>query len=469
MGLLRFIANSPLALLVCALAGGVAGWFMPFLSHAGLLIGQLYMAFINLAAFPLLVVITLFGLKRTLQLPKPLSRFFMIAVYAVVIVFVCSVIGVLMSSIVGIGQNLEQEKLQYLGGVVQAAGGESIDARMEFFGKEQPAQNPSQWAAMVPQNYFKVLTDGKILGILICTIILGLGTAWVDKKKSSYFMDILDGIYRALEIIISQVNVFIPLLVFAMSAYFAATATPATLKAMGGFVAFYAGMALAISCLALVFISKKSKLAFVDVVSALKTPMLISLTSSNSTASIPDAIHAMSSKLGYSRGVVEFVVPSASVFMRSGAALYFAGLAVFIGNLYGQVLDFESFLMVCLMATMAAFASAGHSGVAVVGFAATLLHALKLPVEAALILFVAIDHLCEGPRSLLSLMLGCVLIVLVSQGLPSERDDSSALFGRNSQQKIRFTFTTGSIVLILVSFVLISTLIVILGVGVGMR
>ena len=470
MGLLRFIANSPLALLVCALAGGVAGWFMPFLSQAGLLIGQLYMAFINLAAFPLLVVITLFGLKRTLQLPKPLSRFFMIAVYAIVIVVVCAILGVFLSSLVGIGEHLEQEKLKYLGSVVQSAGGESVDARMEFFGKEQPLQNSgAQWAAMLPQNYFKVLTDGKILGILICTIILGLGTAWVDKKKSATFMEILDGIYRALELIISQVNVFIPLLVFAMSAYFAATATPATLHAMGGFIAFYIGMSLAISALAVLFISKKTKLGFADVALALKTPMLISLTSSNSTASIPDTINSMSSKLGYSRGVVEFVVPAASVFMRSGAALYFAALAVFIGNLYGLALDLEGFGTICLLATLAAFASSGHNGIAVVGFAGAVLHALKLPAEAALILFMAIDHLCEGPRSLLSLMLGCVLIVLVSQGLPSERVDSLTLFGNSTQQKIRFTFTLNALLLALACFVLIAVFIVILGVGVGMR
>lgn len=470
MGLLRFIANSPMALLVCALAGGVVGWFMPFVSQAALLVGQLYMAFINLAAFPLLVVITLFGLKRTLQLPRPVSRFLMMSVYAIMIVVLCAVTGVVFASMLGLGQHLDQEKLHYLGSVVQAAGGETVDARMEFFGKEHAQQNAAaQWAAMVPQNYFKVLTEGKILGILICTIILGIGTAWVDKKKAASLMDILDGIYRALELIISQVNMFIPLLVFAMSAYFAATATPASLNALGRFIAVYAGMALSISGLAVFFISQRTKLSFYAVVSALKTPMLISMTSSNATASIPDTIHAMSSRLGYSRGVVEFVVPAASVFMRSGAALYFAAVAVFIGNMYGQALDLESFVMISLAASWAAFASSGHSGVAVVGFTAVVLHTLQLPVEAGLALFVAIDHLCEGPRSLLSLMLGCVLIVVVSQGLPSERVESQAIFGPMTQQKIRFTFTLNALLLAVGCFVLMAALIVMLGVGVGMR
>ena len=470
MGLLKFIANSPLALLVCALAGGVAGWFMPIVSAPALMVGQLYMAFINLAAFPLLVVITLFGLKRILHLPKPLSRFLMMAVHVIVIVSLCAVVGAALAGVFGVGQNLQQDKLHYLGSVVQSAGGEAVEAKMEFFGKELPMQNLlPQWANIVPYNFFKVLMDGKILGILICTIVLGIGVAAADKKKSAAFMDILDGIYRALELIISQVNLFIPVLVFAMSAYFAATATPATLHALGDFIVLFAGVSLGISALALVFVWKKTKLAFVDVVSALKTPMLISLASSNATASIPDTIHAMSSRLGFSRGVVEFVVPMASVFMRSGAALYFAVLAVFIGNLYGQSLDFESFSMICLAATLAAFASAGHSGVAVVGFVGAVLHVLQLPAEAALVLFVAIDHLCEGPRSLLSLMLACVLIVLVSDGLPSERIESYEKSGNAGQENVQLTFTRQAIFWGLACFFLVGFLIVLLGIGVGMR
>jgi aerobic C4-dicarboxylate transport protein len=469
MRLLKFIAYSPLALLVCALAGAVVGWFLPMTSSATFLVGQLYMAFIYLAAFPLLVVITVFGIKRTLLLPKPLSRFLMMAVYGIAIVAVCAVVGALLSGMLGLGTQLEPEKLRYLGGVVQAAGGETVDARIEFFGKEAPQpQDVSFGSGVLPQNFFKVLTDGQILGILICSMILGAGVAWVDKKKSAALMDILDGIYRTLEIIVAQVNLFIPVLVFAMSAYFAATATPEALYAMGGFIAFFVGFSLLISALAVVFIWKKTKLTLPEVLIALKNPMLISLASANPTASIPDTIHAMSSRLGFSRGIVEFVVPASSVFVRSGAALYFAALAVFVGNLYGQSLTLESLGLIALMATFAAFTSAGHSGIAVVGFAAVMLHALKLPVEAAIALFMAIDHLCEGPRSLLSLMLGCVLIVLVSQGLPSERIEQQ---GKDASMHatVRLTLTSHSMLLASACVLAVMVLIVLLGVGVGMR
>jgi Na+/H+-dicarboxylate symporter len=470
MGLLRFIARSPLALLVCALAGAVVGHFFPLTSHVTHLVGQLYVAFIYLAAFPLLVVVTVFGVKRTLQLPRPLPRLFMVAWYALLMVLGCASLGALLSQATGLGANLDAEQLHYLGGVVHAAGGETVDAQMAFFGADTVAVlSTSLGGGMLPDNFFQVLTEGKILGIVMCTMVLSVGIAWVDKKKSSALIDILDGIYRALEIIVSQVNLFIPVLVFAMSAYFAATATPATLHAMGGFIALFVGLALILSGLALVFIWKKTKLPFFQVLGALKNPMLISLASANATASIPDTIHAMSARLGFSRGLVEFVVPGSAVFVRSGAALYFAALAVFISHLYGQPINFEALVMIVFMATTAAFASSGHSGLMLVGFAAAMLHGLQLPSEAALALFVAIDHLCEGPRSLLSLMLGCVLIVLVSQGLPSERVELPLQSHAAASKTFRLTMSGHAIGLVLVCLVLVATLIVLLGIGVGMR
>lgn len=469
MEFLRFIARSPLALLVCALAGAVVGYFFPVTSHVTHLVGQFYVAFIYLAAFPLLVVVTVFGVKRTLQLPRPLSRFLMVAFYALLMVLGCAMLGALLSQAWGLGLHLEPEQLHYLGGVVQAAGGETVDAQMRFFSAEAAPAAPTGFAGgMLPDNFFKALTDGKILGIVLCTMILSVGIAWVDKKKNSALVDILDGIYRALEIIVSQVNVFIPVLVFAMSAYFAATATPATLHAMGRFIALFVGTSLVISALALVFVWKKTQLPFTLVLGALKNPMLISLASANATASIPDTIHAMSARLGFSRGIVEFVVPASAVFVRSGAALYFAAIAVFITHLYGQSLGLEALIWIVLLATLTAFASSGHSGLMVVGFAAAMLHGLQLPSEAALALFVAIDHLCEGPRSLLSLMLGCVLIVLVSQGLPSERVELQPAEGR-ANKTIRVTLTLHTMVAAVACLVLVCVLIVLLGIGVGMR
>ena len=107
--------------------------------------------------------------------------------------------------------------------------------------------------------------------------------------------------------------------------------------------------------------------------------------------------------------------------------------------------------------------------VAVVGFVGVVLQIVQLPVEAALALFMAIDHICEGPRSLLSLMMACVLIVIVSEGLPSERLEAQLKSDSVSGANVQLSFTLNSLLLAFGCFILMVLLIILLGIGVGMR
>jgi Na+/H+-dicarboxylate symporter len=238
---------------------------------------------------------------------------------------------------------------------------------------------------------------------------------------------------------------------------------------MGSFLASFFVFAISLSVLATVLIWKRAGVSPGAVWSALKAPALISLTSASTTATIPDAIEAMSSKLGFSRGIVELVIPISSVFMRAGAALYFALLAVFVANLYDRSIAAPEFLLICLGASMAAFASAGHNSLAAVGFAGIVLSMLNLPVEAALALFLAIDLICEGPRNLLSLLFACVLIVLVSRGLPSERVEHAVAADLRPPEPLRFVFSRASVAMAVACVLLVAVLITIAGIGVGMK
>ena len=129
----------------------------------------------------------------------------------------------------------------------------------------------------------------------------------------------------------------------------------------------------------------------------------------------------------------------------------------------------ELFLLICLGASMAAFASAGNNSLAAVGFAGIVLSMLNLPIEAALALFLAVDLICEGPRNLLTLLFACVLIVLVSRGLPSERIEITASADLKALEPVRFVFSRAGAAMALACVVLVAILITIAGIGVGMR
>lgn len=469
MGFLRRLASNPLLLLLCLLAGAIAGSVLPDMAEPAYLLGQVYLALINMVSIPLMVVATFFGLRQTMALPQPLRRCVMMLVLALGLVFAAAIAGTLFGFLTSPGSSIDAGSRAYLGSVVlsSAAG----NAEMLLFSTDaQDAGAPHPWGLLLPDNFFRALAQGQSLGILICAILFGLAFASMGKSQSNVLMGIFEAIYRTFETIISRVNLLIPLLVFGLAAHFAAGVDGQVLRAMGSFVAGFATLCAGLAALCVVVVWRNGAAPLSTVLSCLKTPAIISLTSASSTAGIPDTIRAMSAKLGYSRGIVELVVPAAAIFVRAGSAVYFALLAVFVANVYGHPLGGSELLLIGLGATLAAFASAGASSLAVVGSGGMVLSMLNLPIEAALALFLAIDIICEAPRNLLSMLVCCVLIVLVCKGLPSERtaefkSDEEAL----PPAPLQFSFTRATASAALLTSLALAGLMVVAGISVGQR
>lgn len=470
MGVLTKIANNPLALLVCLIVGAVAGRFLPELGFYGYVAGQLYLAVISMAAIPLLVVATFFGLRQTLALPQPGRRMLMIAGLAVLLVGLSSVVGAGLGVLAGPGLDLDHGARQYLGGLVQKAGGDAENTEIDLFATQpKPQEQEPLIASFFPDNFFRALAEGRTLGILLCAILFGLAFAALSKTTNNTLTGIFEATYRALELIIAGANLLLPVLAFGVAAHLVANTDARTVEAMSGFLGCFLLAAFGLSLLAMAVVRRQCGLPMMEVVAALKAPVLISLTSANATATIPHTIEAMSTKLGFSRGIVELVTPTSSVFLRTGAALYFTLVALFVANLYGRPVALQELALLCAAASLAAFASAGSNGVGNLGYAAMVLSTLQLPMEAALALFLAIDLICEGPRSLLTLLFACVLIAVVSGGLPSERVVNGESGLARSFRPIQFAFSRGQLVASIACAVLAALLIVVLGIGVGMR
>jgi Na+/H+-dicarboxylate symporter len=471
VGLLKALTGSPLFLLACLIGGGFVGWLAPSVDAPVFVLSQVYLALINLVAVPLMVVATFFGLRQTLSQPYPARRSLMILVLATGLVFACAAVGAAYGVVTNPGHGMSTQVRSYLGSVVLGADGNGGNAELFLFGAERDSLAVAEhaWKEVIPDNLFRALAEGQSLAILSCAIFFGLAFASMPKRNTGVLMGVFEAAYHAFELIISKANLFIPVLVFGMAAHFVANTNAPTLHAMSAFLIAFFCLVVLMSALGVYIVWKNADVSLAVVMESLKTPALISLTSGNSAASIPDTIRAMSFKLGFSRGIVELVVPAASLFVRAGSAVYFSLLAVFVANLYGHDLTGSDLLVICLGATMAAFASAGRNSAAVVGAGGIVLSMLNLPVEAALALFLAIDLICEGPRNLVSLLCCCVLIVLVCRGLPSERQEIKALEIRPESHPLQFAFTARSALAALACFVALAGLFAVAGMSVGQR
>jgi Na+/H+-dicarboxylate symporter len=474
MKTLKRISNSTLGLLLCLVFGGIVGVVAAPLGAAAYFIGQLYLSLVNMAAVPLLVVAMFFGLRQLLAMSRPGVRIGTMLALAVLLVALCATGGTLIGVLATPGQHLSDTAHAYLGQLVLQSGSGAEEMHVALFGRAASdaagATGGFALQDLVPDNFFHALAQGRALGILTCTILFGMAFAALSSEQTNMLNSVFEGIYRALESIIEYANLLLPVLAFGMAAHLSAHTQRATLDAMSGFLLCFLLIALLLCGLALAAITTRAGTSYGRVLAGLKKPMLVGLTSGSATAPIPHTIEAMSARLGFSRGVAELVVPFGSVFVRAGSALYFALAAVFVANLYNRPIGAGDIVLIGAGSTIAAFISAGQNGVASVGYIGVVLSLLQLPVEAAGVLFITIDVICEGPRNLLSLLSTCAVVALASAGLPSERVAlPTGLAVPASGAVFRFAFSRAQLALAVGCIVGAASLIVLMGVGVGAK
>jgi Na+/H+-dicarboxylate symporter len=476
MKALQTLSQSTLGLFVCLAVGGLCGVFAEPAGAVAYFIGQLYLSVVNMAAIPLLVVATFFGLRQVIALPRPRTRVGTIVLLALGLVVLSAIAGTMVGVLAMPGQHLSAAAHARLGELVLKSASDAEEVRVALFDHSTHAADTGASLVGVndifPDNFYRVLAQGHSLGILTGTILFGLAFAALSREQTRMLSNVFEGVYRSLETIIAQANLLIPVLVFGVAAHLTSQTQSATLDAMSSFLLCFTLCALVLGLIALAMIAARAGQPLMQVLGGLKAPLLVGLTSGSATAPIPHTIEALSERLGFSRGVAELVVPFGSVFVRAGAALYFTLAAVFVANLYERPLGAGDIVLVCAVSVVAAFISAGRSGVATVGYTGVVLSMLHLPVEAAGVLFVTVDLICEGPRNVLSLLCVCMVIALVSAGLPSERLSAIEVrggAGGAASAVLRFTFTRGQLALAVGCTVMAASLIVLMGIGVGAR
>lgn len=476
MKALRWLSNSFPGLLLCLVAGAGAGMVMAPLGTVAWLFGQLYLSVVNMASVPLLVVATFFGLRQVLTLPRPGLRTGTLLGVGVALLALCAVAGTLAGVLMAPGAGLTHSAGGELGQLILKQVADGGEVRMDLAGRgaDDSAASVGVPAAeledIVPDNFYRALAQGHTLGILTGTILFGLAFAALSREQTSMLSNVFEGIYRTFESIIAHANLLLPVLAFGLAAHLTMHTDSATVQAMAGVLSSFTVLCLLLSVAAALAIARCARLPLAQVMTELKGPMMVGLASGSATAPIPHAIEVMSTRLGFPRGLVELTVPFGSVFLRAGSALYFGLVAVFVANLYGHPIGAGELVWIAGAATVAACLSAGQNGVGTVAYAGVVLSALQLPVEAAGVLLLAVDPICDGPRNALGLICTCAVVALVSVGLPSERPAPQPVqMEQRGGVVLRLVFTRAQMMLLGACGLAAAALIVLMGIGVGAK
>lgn len=460
----------PWTIALCMLLGAVTGACLPSVGVVAFTVGALYLAVVGMVALPLQVVAGFSGLRQVAALPRFALRVTLMISISLALVAAAAFCMTLMGAWLDVGDTLSTEARAHLGSIVQRAdaGGVTIDL-VDGSKTGSPVSAPSTTAdAVFPDNFYRALAEGRLWGIFVGTTLFGLAFAALPREQAHALGQILDGVYRTLETIIDKANLLIPVLAFGMTAHLMGQTGVATLRALGAMLgAFFLVVAL-LGLAASFVIARGAGTSMRDVIATLKTALVISLTSGSPIAAIPDTIDAMSTRLGFSRGITELLIPFGLVCVRAGTAVYHAGVAIFIAHLYHRTLTPGDLLLVWLSATGAAFLSAGYMGVADIAHVSIVLLALHLPADAVVPLLASVDPICNGPRNVLSLLAVCALTALASAGLPSERRASPDRI-RTALAPMTFVLSRSQAALALGCVGILAFFVFFIGMGIGAR
>jgi len=457
------IFQHPLFLLVCAAMGGLLGYAWPAASPTLEGLGYVYLFLLEMCAIPLIMVAVVLGLKQMIGLPNSTVRLTGILVTGLAAVLLAGLLGSFGAAALMGKEVLSDSQRAVLGEFTSLA---APALEISLRGEPETASTHSVMQELVPSNLLMALAQGSVPAILLGSLLFGIALAHQVGSGSKSFFGTLEMIYRSLEVLIDRINYLLPLAALSFAGALTGANDSKLIASVGGFLWPFLSLSFILTGSILVLIAYLSGRSLGAVLQMMIKPITTSMISPLPTAAVPNYIDIMSNKLGFTRAISELVAPISPYFFRTGEALFFGILGVFLSRLYNHALPPMELLQIGLLAATAAFVSVGSFGISPVLLSAVMLVALDLPLEGILPALLAIEVICSGMRNVVSSMCACGLIALASKGLiQRSAEDLSEL----KNTLIMAVFDRKLMWVSLSLTLLALTLTFLTGVGVGMR
>lgn len=414
--------SSPWSIAISASFGVYCGLRHPQLATSFAPVGTLYLALLKMCVLPMLLTAitgSIGQLIRTRDAGRSIRR--ILVVFPLGLLFV-STFAVVVAAVTAPGKNLSEATLKTLGVLVNQSG---IDLEIALAG---PLPSPETVdigqfiLSMVPDNIFSALSEGQTLRVLVFSMIFGLSLGFVREPVTDSLFDVLESIYKSCQKLISWLTVLLPIGLCSLLAAQLAQLGTGVLFAMVNFVIVGLLTFGCLYCICTLIIWRRTDCSLPQILSALKEPTLLALATSSSLTCIPASISALSDRLKFDRQTTHLVTPLAITICRYGSVVYFALATLFVAQLYQKSLDLVQLSIVVAAAILAGMATSGATGVLTLTMLDIVLTPLKLPLEAVLVLFVAIDPIMNPFRTLSIVHTGLAATAVIVQPQPDYAD-----------------------------------------------
>ncbi len=376
-------------ILIALLAGGAFGIFLP--DQVGLVkwIGDLFLRGLNMVVIPIVISSIVVGIV-SVGAGSNLSRLGLKSIlFFLSTTLVAIVTGLLFVNIFRPGNHVNLVKTIVADAVVTPKSS-FVDMLVNI----------------VPSNIFSDLAAGsdRLLGIIFFTILFAIFLSKQEARYRDHLVNLFESIFQIVMKITGLVIRFSPFGVFALIAvqFSHYTGNPQQLAnvigSLGSYLLTIIGALLfhnfvTLSLILFFFIRVNPFKHIVNMIS----PLLMSFSSSSSSATLPLTLREVEEKSGVSNRVTSFVIPLGTAVNRNGTALFECGAAIFVAQSYGIELSVtQQFLLV--ITTLVA--SVGAAGIPMAAFVmmSVILDSAGIPKEGLGLLLV-VDRILDMFRT----------------------------------------------------------------------
>ena len=263
-----------------------------------------------------------------------------------------------------------------------------------------------------PENIAKSIAEGQVLQIVVFSILFGIAVALVKEKYRAPMVRFAESLSEVMFKFTNIIMYFAPFAVFAALAYSVGHMGIGILVNLGQLLATLYVALLLLLLLVFLPVMLILKIPVRRFIRAVTEPATLAFATTSSEAALPIAMENME-QFGVPRKIVAFVIPTGYSFNLDGTTLYLALASIFVAQIAGVHLSFETQLvmMFTLMLTSKGVAGVPRASLVILLGTAT---NFGLPVWPIFIIL-GIDELMDMARTAVNVIGNCLATVVIAK------------------------------------------------------
>lgn len=393
--------NLSVKILIGLLVGGVLGiaakalgqdaeWLPWIVANITLPIGQIFLRLLFMLVIPMLfsaLVIGICGLEV-----RHLGRMGARTLgYAVVASLIAVLIGMTITNLIQPGAGLPEEARSIA----------MANSAVVAVPKVPDTTGVALLVTMFPDNPIKAAANGEMIGVILFSLIFGVGLSFTQTPAALRLREMIEGLYDVSMTLIHGVLKLAPYgvaaLIFTMTARLGTELLPYLLSYVGVVLLGLGLQMFVVYPLSVRLLGGRSPLAFFR---SVRVAMITAFATASSSATLPTALTVAEENLQLPRHVSRFVLTAGSAMNQNGTALFEGVTVLFLAQLFGVELGLGQQFLIMLICVLGGIGTAGVPAGSL-PVIAMILVTFGIPVEG-LALILGVDRFLDMCRTTLN-------------------------------------------------------------------